>query len=115
MSDLRECPFCGGEPRIEGSIRAHAHGVFCSQCPAKIVHHDLDQSKLIAAWQQRQGGWVSVEERLPEKSGYYLAWNPAPSSRPFVVWFDANKQRWESKRVFTHWQPLPAPPEGGDE
>ena len=52
--ELKPCPFCGGEAYIgfESRFPALDNGVFCSQCPAKMVFGEpLD--KVIEAWNTR--------------------------------------------------------------
>ncbi len=61
--------------------------------------------------------WISVEERLPEKSGEYLTWHNGYFG---VIEYNADLHGWnimhhadrstEIKSV-THWMPLPEPPE----
>jgi len=64
--------------------------------------------------------WISVKERLPEKTGRYQAWIPCGDSG-FPSYFDWNAEMkgWnvtaESGREHeitevTHWMPLPPPP-----
>lgn len=64
-------------------------------------------------------GWISVEDRLPEKRGRYLCWF---GKNTFCVGADIATYlpEWhgfgvlESNTVLqnvTHWMPLPAPPE----
>ena len=67
-------------------------------------------------------GWVSVRDRLPEKSGTVATWDGAA-----VAWeyFNADTQRFHPNRGWQtrigtrgkvrFWLPLPAPPEGDDE
>tara|TARA_B100000700_G_scaffold189815_1_gene209217 strand:+ start:64780 stop:65022 length:243 start_codon:yes stop_codon:yes gene_type:complete len=71
-------------------------------------------------------GWISVEDRLPEKGDWYLVAVPSPlqsgeriSTMAFLdavedgeplAWLahnDADSDEWE---CVTHWMPLPAPP-----
>ena len=55
------------------------------------------------------GGWISVEERLPDEEGLYLTWDKAPSYG--ISWFDMrslSKYTWQHE--ITHWMPLPEPP-----
>lgn len=57
--------------------------------------------------------WVSVEERLPEKSGTYLV--IGKSGTPHTDHFYEHKpyHRIFISRDVTHWMPLPEPPKGG--
>ena len=67
---------------------------------------------------QREGEWISVEERLPDKSGQYLTWHGVYYG---LHEYSVEKQGWnitycedrstEIKTV-THWMPLPDPQEG---
>jgi hypothetical protein len=69
--------------------------------------------------------WISVEDRLPEKSGRYLVAINCPKGR----WGECNsydhlKQRWSSEwdcfhedttELVTHWMSLPDPPKMSQE
>lgn len=62
--------------------------------------------------------WISVNERLPEKPGYYLAYwhgHSCPEGRVDVLNFDGTVFPWTTlwkavKNEVTHWMPLPAQP-----
>lgn len=69
--------------------------------------------------------WISVDERLPAKSGVYPACSALPQRRPPDDWVDSlcmynaeakkGESRWQHSSGFydngiTHWMPLPAPP-----
>ena len=71
------------------------------------------------------GGWISVEERLPEDSSFYLTVvNGQYGSITFEEavelgaydqdegWLIEAWPEWENPGV-THWRPLPELPEGG--
>lgn len=53
--------------------------------------------------------WISVKDRLPEKSGYYLIWTE--HSYYLIGFFSSNidNGKWDWIDV-THWMPLPEPP-----
>ena len=72
--------------------------------------------------------WVSVEERLPEKDGWYLVYAPGYWGNSKIYGLDGlaysnfkqnYKVHWGIERgtgrgwpgIVTHWMPLPAPPE----
>ena len=62
--------------------------------------------------------WISVKDRLPEKSGYYLYFSKYPhgglQDGIGVSYFQHKVKEW--KKVYTptvtHWMPLPEPPNG---
>lgn len=62
--------------------------------------------------------WISVKDRLPEKSGYYLYFSKYPhgglQDGIGVSYFQHKVKEW--KKVYTptvtHWMPLPEPPKG---
>lgn len=67
--------------------------------------------------------WISVKDRLPEKSGAYLVYAPsADPENPLIVsaWFEldedgkGNMKGWQIvgpwAEAITHWMPLPVPP-----
>ena len=80
--------------------------------------------------------WISVEERLPEKTGAYLVWMLWPCDEypvHSIINFDADCEEFgEWEEYYDHeslgwagsdfkrienvyaWMPLPEPPEGGD-
>lgn len=59
--------------------------------------------------------WISVEDRLPEKSGEYLTYcgeYDGTSILNFEVM--KTKGKWKTKwKEVTHWMPLPEPPKEG--
>lgn len=74
-----------------------------------------------AEWKERSG-WISVEERLPEKSDEYLVIQEGYATVIPADFFDDDDKSWrtirgygidsESRELFTvtHWRPLPAAP-----
>lgn len=60
--------------------------------------------------------WVSVKERLPEASGYYLIACRYPycgkSNGIDISYFQHKAKNWKKIRdlYVTHWMPLPEPP-----
>lgn len=68
-------------------------------------------------------GWIPCSERLPEKSGYYLATiiNAFDEKEVCVIWFahKADYDVWGWRQITNSdiviaWMPLPTPYKGGD-
>ncbi|MBO9151895.1 DUF551 domain-containing protein [Chitinophaga sp. GCM10012297] len=55
--------------------------------------------------------WISVEDRLPEKKGYYIAMCLAPYKEPGLIHYHKNTGWQNGFYECSHWMPLPAPPE----
>lgn len=74
--------------------------------------------ELWAAWLARaaQSGWISVEDRLPEKLNIYFVWDTDLKGFFFAGYNpEAQTFRIGGKDItstVTHWQPLPQPPKG---
>jgi hypothetical protein len=64
-----------------------------------------------AVQQPAEGGWVSVDERLPEAGAQVLIYTPG--TRTFKVWiderYDGGWNDWNDKEV-SHWMAIPAAP-----
>lgn len=72
----------------------------------------------------KQSEWISVDERLPEESGYYLTYNAfgnrtilpySTRHKRFNCWDCLKKNRVDDYSInVTHWMPLPEVPKGGE-
>ena len=60
---------------------------------------------------EQANGWVKVEDGLPEKNGYYIAFAVNPYKEPGLFHFNLTTG-WQNRGFYmiTHWMPLPAPP-----
>lgn len=64
---------------------------------------------------RKQSEWISVTERLPEKTGTYLVYTKKGHIEIDI--FDVGYYWVELEDCVTHWMPMPQPPEmkGGAE
>ncbi|AUR95339.1 protein of unknown function DUF551 [Vibrio phage 1.205.O._10N.222.51.A7] len=133
MSNLKPCPFCNGEARISTEWDTDGfgnfHSVKCGKCGAESKQHfassgnDCPQhyAEVREDWNQRASGWISVEDKLPEKEGKYLC----AFSDGTIETYDFEKLddgrygitdvgmgfEATNKWHVTHWMPLPNNPE----
>lgn len=65
-----------------------------------------------AALEKLSGGWISVEERLPDETGSYLA--VVFGAAVTILYFSKRNGKWLNgdarHAICTHWQPLPGKP-----
>ena len=134
---LKNCPFCGGRAKIEKSHPSeinHNYGAvhFKVTCPVMVdgypsqctgSHSNLwhiSPEDAAEAWNVRAGGWISVDERLPQVGDYVLVYDEIETHGSYyTVRIDkyilaciSGEEFSESWRGVSHWQPLPEPPHG---
>ena len=95
--------------------------IFNGETDADFVTHSReDIPKLINRIKDLEAQipeWIPVEERLPEKSGYYLCWDigimESDESCLFIYYFDTNLKEFApgADVLITHWMPIPKGPE----
>lgn len=103
-----------GEYQVEGSVLLKSAALkmerLCddvSERNEKIGKLKKNNRKLRKELAERKtAGWISVEERMPEESGYYLAYDCRGNL--FICLYQANGL-WDSSSV-DYWMPLPEPP-----
>lgn len=84
------------------------------------IDFELDRKKtaenLYNAGYRKQSGWISVEERLPEREGTYLVYTYKGAIKfgDFRCYYAKNDNPQFDYYV-THWMPLPEAPKGGAE
>lgn len=74
---------------------------------------------------QQNGGWISVDERLPKTEGQLILvalpngdvrkcqWQG--HTHELDPWYDVSENVWFADIVVTHWQPLPELPKKEEE
>lgn len=75
------------------------------------VLDDYIADMLYNAGYRKRSGWVSVEDRLPEREGIYLIYTIRGHIRlgEFHPYFMGDEPQFDP--YTTHWMPLPEPPE----
>lgn len=58
--------------------------------------------------------WIPVGERLPEEKGRYLFAAKSTVSDRCLISIEYYEPGWGTAALFTHWMPLPQPPQEGD-
>ena len=74
------------------------------------------QSEPFSCGHEKGDKWISVEDRLPEESGWYLVNIITPFDLEFISLSHYSKgYGWKNSDTVTHWMPLPEAPKGGAE
>lgn len=70
-------------------------------------------NKAIAFYEsQKNGGWISVDDELPESNGnFYLVYTEAGRTCECRYYCDEWITTYCNNEKATHWQPLPQPPQ----
>ena len=66
MTELKPCPFCGGEAIVRGSIVTYDH-VACRKCNSAMLGDTKEEA--IAKWNNRPSPWHTG---TPTEEGTYL-------------------------------------------
>ena len=124
MSELKPCPFCGGEPTSSNEFDDEVLFYGCTKdidCPmydAPFVNLENWNTRPIEdalnariAELEAAQRWIPVSEP-PKVSGKYLLLNIYDDVYPCD--FIAGTEIWvlPDYDTITHWMPLPTPPEG---
>ena len=103
---LYQCPRCGHVCLDKGDAPV------CTECFLSNVTRE--PALMVQVW---PAPWISVEERLPAKGEYVLAWAMHSwwtlALEPYYpdgscAWHDSE---WMDFKYVTHWQPGPSAPE----
>lgn len=96
----------------------------CNDCDFCTVRQEAE--RLYNTGYRKQNEWISVDERLPNESGYFLVYIPRESAGFRVnAYYYCENETWENGNGrasseyygITHWMHLPEPPKmkGGAE
>ncbi|NLU24134.1 MAG: DUF551 domain-containing protein [Clostridiales bacterium] len=128
---LKLCPFCGGEATVCCSdwdsenyspLPNTRYEVECNECLAGSDKYKT-RELAIEAWNrraERTGRWIGVADRLPEPGTNILVANAKTGSQYVshrdLIWFNPERKAYVPTSYFkefefTHWMPLPEPPE----
>ena len=102
--------------RLIYADKADVENISCfygNECRIADVQEWLDEQPTVDAH-----GWISVEDRLPEKGEYLVVYHPCwwddVEYDKICVGMDTfrGKTSWAKKKFqrVTHWMPLPEPP-----
>ena len=72
--------------------------------------YDLTAQKMIAKGYRKQSGWISVDERLPDKDAMYIVFTKKFGVSISVCYLTQKGAFWAIGNSVTHWMPLPQPP-----
>lgn len=79
------------------------------QMPLDAVLKVVDEAAELYA-ESKEQKWISVKERLPEKNKRVLCFDGFRMMGNSYSSYSDQDEEW-FKRSFTHWMPLPNPPE----
>ena len=87
--------------------------------PDALAEIDRQTARAEAAERERDAlrdrlRWIPVEERLPEDDEWVLGADRCWRGHPYRSWLYHHALRDLFVYEFSHWMPLPEPPEGGE-
>ena len=133
MSELKPCPFCGGEDIVLFELKASKDcWVECKKCWASSNVFKLDaKAEAIAAWNTRPSPWIPITpETMPEESdeteyivrmldgtACYGRWYNGNSyaDASFFVPMYSRSIRYLKEGTVTHYMPKPLPEKGTED
>ncbi len=124
MSNLKPCPFCGGEAEMyesepstarfnEGAVHfaVQCLGFYCQGVKANVWQ--ISPEEAVIKWNDRKEGWVSVKDDrpVPKQGNKILGYN-ANDSEPYVFECMFDDGFWSNigGEDFTHWMSSPELP-----
>lgn len=101
MSELKPCPFCGGNAALDVSPHDKTVAVQCRLCTCSIVH--CSGQEAIDFWNRRASPWIRFEDRKPLKGDKVLVRYADGVFGAFNTWTGGVPWRDD----ITHWMPIP--------
>lgn len=118
MSELRNCPFCGGKVK-KSTMKIAPINVYdcqspdCGACITLKSPNNYQPKNTDKHWNNRPDNWISVKDRLPTVDPRYgdidvLVY--MDDGFIATTTFSGDWELWAESGEVTHWQPLPNPP-----
>lgn len=79
----------------------------------RVIRDHANRAEAEVARLRAERRWIPVEERLPEDNEYVLG-AERHGCQCYTAWLYHHALRDCFVREFSHWMPLPEPPEGGE-
>jgi hypothetical protein len=91
----------------------------CNHYPDALAEIERQTARAEAAERERDAlrdrlRWIPVEKRLPEDNEYVLGADRCWKWHSYAAWLYHHALRDRFVHEFSHWMPLPEPPEGGE-
>lgn len=102
----KPCPFCGVVPEIDENDFVWHNQEKGYRCAFG------DHGVHVDNWNRRTSGWISVDDRMPDASGWYVVayqydGEPSVGARHYCI----IDRVFAGRAVITHWMPNPVSPE----
>lgn len=109
-NNLLACPCCGGEASIDDSDIGCV--INCFNCGIGLTENNNTKRHAMEIWNTRADGWISVDDRLPDRDIYclcYFSENDLEVLRYSGEYW--TRKAWPIGCQPSHWMPLPDPPQ----
>lgn len=108
--ELKACPFCGGRDIRDFGGLAWSRIPQCRGCGARAMGPFSEGKRNpVDVWNTRASQWQPIES-APKDGTRLMLWDSRAGGYAVTgAWVAGSADDHET---ITHWQPLPAPPEG---